>query len=156
MIKKWRFMYFCFQSNGEEVSIFAFDIKANSESQVMIYKPFMGWIVLGKYVHVFACCIYIILSYRRTVHFQMAFRFGLLAVCDNMFSSLQNFKSMGLCKKDITPLLTHWSYVFLAITHRNDILHIAQVSMHWFLVLPVMLGIGLKNKIDSRFTLSIN
>ena len=60
-------MYFCFQSNGEEVSIFAFDIKANSESQVMIYtgKPFMGWIVLGKYVHVFACCIYIILSYRR-------------------------------------------------------------------------------------------
>ena len=28
-------------------------------------------------------------------------------------------KSMGWCKKDITPLLTHWSYAFLAITHRN-------------------------------------
>ena len=27
---------------------------------------------------------------------------------------------MGLCKKDITPLLTHWSYVFLALTHRYD------------------------------------
>ena len=26
--------------------------------------------------------------------------------------------SMGLCKKDVTPLLTHWSYVFLALTHR--------------------------------------
>ena len=26
--------------------------------------------------------------------------------------------SMGHCKKDVTPLLTHWSYVFLAITHR--------------------------------------
>ena len=25
---------------------------------------------------------------------------------------------MGLCKKDITPLLTHWSYVFLELTHR--------------------------------------
>ena len=27
---------------------------------------------------------------------------------------------MGQCKKDVTPLLTHWSYVFLALTHRND------------------------------------
>ena len=25
---------------------------------------------------------------------------------------------MGWCKKDITPLLTHWSYVFLAPTYR--------------------------------------
>ena len=25
--------------------------------------------------------------------------------------------SMGYCKKDITPLLTHWSYVFFAQTH---------------------------------------
>ena len=28
-------------------------------------------------------------------------------------------KSMGKCKKDVTPLLTHWSYVFLTLTHRN-------------------------------------
>ena len=26
--------------------------------------------------------------------------------------------SMGQCKKDVTPLLTHWSYVILALTHR--------------------------------------
>ena len=26
--------------------------------------------------------------------------------------------SIGWCKKDVTPLLTHWSYVFLALTHR--------------------------------------
>ena len=26
---------------------------------------------------------------------------------------------MGECKKDVTPLLTHWSYVFLALTHRH-------------------------------------
>ena len=26
--------------------------------------------------------------------------------------------SMGSCKKDLTPLLTHWSYVFLALIHR--------------------------------------
>ena len=25
---------------------------------------------------------------------------------------------MGKCKKDVTPLLTHWSYIFLALTHR--------------------------------------
>ena len=30
------------------------------------------------------------------------------------------FYSMGQCKKDVTPLLTHWSYVFLALTHRFD------------------------------------
>ena len=27
---------------------------------------------------------------------------------------------MGWCKKDVTPLLTHWSDVFLALTHRYD------------------------------------
>ena len=27
------------------------------------------------------------------------------------------FILMGSCKKDITPLLMHWSYVFLALTH---------------------------------------
>ena len=26
---------------------------------------------------------------------------------------------MGYNKKDVTPLLTHWSYVFLALTYRN-------------------------------------
>ena len=26
-------------------------------------------------------------------------------------------KSTGYCKKDVTPLLMHWSYVFLALTH---------------------------------------
>ena len=25
---------------------------------------------------------------------------------------------MGQCKKDITPVLTHWSYIFLALTHQ--------------------------------------
>ena len=30
--------------------------------------------------------------------------------------------SMGLCKKDIAPLLTHWSYVFLALIYRNYII----------------------------------
>ena len=29
-------------------------------------------------------------------------------------------RSIGQCKKDITPLLTHWSYVFLTLTHRDD------------------------------------
>ena len=28
--------------------------------------------------------------------------------------------SMGWCKKDVTPLLTHWIYVFLALTHRYE------------------------------------
>ena len=31
--------------------------------------------------------------------------------------NVATYKSMGWCKKDVTPLLTHWSYVFLALTH---------------------------------------
>ena len=30
--------------------------------------------------------------------------------------------SMALCKKDLTPLLMHWSYVFLALSHRYTFL----------------------------------
>ena len=33
---------------------------------------------------------------------------------------VSNKKLMGLCKKDVTPLLTHWSYIFFALSHRND------------------------------------
>ena len=29
-----------------------------------------------------------------------------------------NIISMGQCKKEVTPLLTHWSYVFLTLIHR--------------------------------------
>ena len=29
--------------------------------------------------------------------------------------------SMGYCYKDVTPLLTHWSYVSLALIHRNGL-----------------------------------
>ena len=28
---------------------------------------------------------------------------------------------MGKCKKDVTPLLTHWSYIFLALTHHVNL-----------------------------------
>ena len=52
--------------------------------------------------------------------------------------------SMGKCKKDVTPLLTHWSYVFLALTHRcfrvtpGTYLQIVGVGLwrimyHWYL-----------------------
>ena len=30
-------------------------------------------------------------------------------------------KSMGLCKKDVTPLLAHWSYIFLALIHQDGL-----------------------------------
>ena len=30
---------------------------------------------------------------------------------------------MGQCKRGVTPLLTHWSYVLLALTHRYDVSH---------------------------------
>ena len=41
-------------------------------------------------------------------------------------------KSMGQCKKGVTPLRTHWSYVFLALTHR--IVQISRVHTLWNVV----------------------
>ena len=38
----------------------------------------------------------------------------------NSSSNKPNNRSMGWCKKDVTPLLTHWSYVFLALTHPDN------------------------------------
>ena len=34
-------------------------------------------------------------------------------------NGITQIKSMGMCKNDVTPLLKHWGYVFLALTHRN-------------------------------------
>ena len=55
-------------------------------------------------------------------------------------------KSMGLCKKDITPLLTHWSYVFLALTHRSDLVwvmikHLLNLWICWFIINDTSWGI---------------
>ena len=35
-----------------------------------------------------------------------------------------SIRLMGHCKKDITPLLTHWSYVFLALTHQDGVFYV--------------------------------
>ena len=40
-------------------------------------------------------------------------------------NSIANALELRCCKKDVTPLLTHWSYVFLALTH----CHIMWLSM---------------------------
>ena len=38
--------------------------------------------------------------------------------------------SMGYCKKDVTPLLRHWSYVFLVLTHRLKMVMRATRNFH--------------------------
>ena len=38
-----------------------------------------------------------------------------------------DLKSMDLCKKGVTPLLTYWSYIFLALTHPTVLIY-RQVS----------------------------
>ena len=39
-----------------------------------------------------------------------------------------DFNSMGHCKKDVTPLLTHWSCVFLALIHRIGYANFCSIS----------------------------
>ena len=38
---------------------------------------------------------------------------------------------MGWCKKDVTPLLMRWSYVFLALTHRYVLMILIAVLPIW-------------------------
>ena len=41
----------------------------------------------------------------------------------------------GLVKKDVTPLLTHWSYVFSALIHRyDDIMTWKRIRHYWYFV----------------------
>ena len=40
--------------------------------------------------------------------------------------------SMGQCKRDITPLLMHWSYIFLALTHRLCNFQIRLISWMYY------------------------
>ena len=41
-----------------------------------------------------------------------------LTKCTTGPSILATYILMGKCKKDVTPLLMHWSFVFLALTHQ--------------------------------------
>ena len=64
-------------------------------------------------------------------------------VMNNMYKLFCNWRwtlSMASCKKDVTPLLAHWSYSFLALTHQIcdgskniNILYINIISVHKFL-----------------------
>ena len=54
----------------------------------------------------------------------------------------RSFISMGLCKKDVTPLLTHWSYAFLAQTHHyvdvlTLVLRVSMAYLWWLEVLQI-------------------
>ena len=40
-----------------------------------------------------------------------------VATYESVWYIITHIRSKGKCKKDVTPLLTHWSYVFLALTH---------------------------------------
>ena len=40
-----------------------------------------------------------------------------LALIPRVCCLILRYISMGWCKKDVTPLLMHWSYVFLVLTH---------------------------------------
>ena len=46
--------------------------------------------------------------------------------------------SMGQCKKDVTPLLTHWSSVFLALTHRYIVHPVIRSIFHSMLSFVVV------------------
>ena len=56
-----------------------------------------------------------------------------------IFMHYDFMRSMGWCKKDVTPFLTHLSCVFLALTHRNENTFCTRTFMcpWWLLEQPV-------------------
>ena len=44
--------------------------------------------------------------------------FSFYLSCWREWPTILDSVSMDQCKNDVSPLLTHWSYVFLALTHR--------------------------------------
>ena len=61
-------------------------------------------------------------------------------------TAMWNIKTMGLCKKDVTPLLMHWSYIFLALSHRK--VH----NIPWSLCVgkPVLSGFPRASNVESK------
>ena len=43
------------------------------------------------------------------------------SMCGRMLLSSDNNKSMGKCKTAVTPLLMHWSYCSLELSHQNNV-----------------------------------
>ena len=56
--------------------------------------------------------------------------------------------SMGQCKRDVTPLLTHWCYVFLALTHQSVDYNIWRPEQNgWYVVDNILKCILLKENV---------
>ena len=58
---------------------------------------------------------------RKYITYKLLCHTKILSWCKAIHLKDGDVKSMGWCKKDVAPLLTHWSYVLLALTHRNDV-----------------------------------
>ena len=62
-------------------------------------------------------------------------RIGICMQREIQQSAMAFLRSMGKCKKDVTLLLTHWSYVFPALTHRDcDTPSVICYDLVWFLL----------------------
>ena len=53
---------------------------------------------------------------------EMCVKFHCIFNSPNLNFIVPRLHTDGWCKKDVTPLLMHWSYVFLALTHRHDLM----------------------------------
>ena len=54
---------------------------------------------------------------------------GLIITCQIKLNETGRIIPMGQCKKDVIPLLTHWSYVFLTLTHRYFTLFVSRFKI---------------------------
>ena len=81
----------------------------------------------------------------RCIHFHPYTAHGCIYIL-NVYVTI----SMSLCKKDVTPLLTHWSYVFLALTHQCGLPVPPRVCTHGMAV-NITLMCGLPYQMQGAF-----
>ena len=86
------------------------------------WKPIINiyfWVPKGFYLFLWDICFLHVYKFTRWNLF-LYWRLFVFMHDFTKYRSSYFSISMGYCKKDVTPLLTHWSYIFLALTRLHS------------------------------------
>ena len=113
-------------------------VRIGSENGLMLDRqnainPMMNWCTYALHgLNELRQIVYVVSSYRLWTHDRHQYTSHII-----LFSRI---KSMGWCKKNITQLLTHWSYIFLALSHRNIVSNLVNTALQNLAVYTFAIG----------------
>ena len=116
MLYSWLLILSLVAASSQYEGVLATYRSHQSDNRLVLASPRPTRARLSSYGNVgFAFCCY---SPPFTGHTICAWKVQLCTQPQRHNTDSDHDISMGKCKKDITPLLTHWSHVFLALTRR--------------------------------------